>query len=79
MSFIKCNPSQLKNKAAEIIKTNPRIIRPTKTQKCILYVLFEAHRLMYNETINFINGNKYFEGPGSAQGEKANILLILRN
>lgn len=60
--FIKCNPSQLKNKA-EIIKTNPRIILPTKTQKRILHVFFEAHRLMYNETVNFINGNKYFNGP----------------
>ncbi len=60
--FINCNPSQLKNKA-EVIKTNLKVILPTKTQKRILFVLFEAHRLMYNLTVNFINKNKYFEGP----------------
>ncbi len=60
--FIKCNPSQLKHKA-EVIKTNFKVILPSKTQKRILFVLFEAHRLMYNETVNFINKNKYFEGP----------------
>ncbi len=60
--FIKCNPSQIKNKS-EVIKTNLKVILPTNTQKRILFVLFEAHRLMYNETVNFINKNKYFDGP----------------
>ncbi len=57
--FIPCNPSHLDDKP-QIIK---RIILPTKTQQRIIFNWFEGHRLMYNETVKFINENKYFDGP----------------
>ncbi len=62
MPFIECKESQLVKKS-EILKTNKRIILPTKTQQRIIFNWFEGHRLMYNETVKFINKNKYFEGP----------------
>ncbi len=48
----------------QIIK---RIILPTKTQQRIIFNWFEGHRLMYNETVKFINKNKYFDGPNKGE------------
>lgn len=60
--FIPCNPSQLDNKS-KVTKANKMIILPTKTQQHILFNWFEGYRLMYNETVKFINKNKYHDGP----------------